>query len=348
MIQIGLIGIGHWGPNIAKSFELTGKANIRWICDTNEAVFKKVSSKYSDASLTTRIEEVLEDDQVDGIVISTPTATHYELTKKALEAGRHVMVEKPITNDSEKAIELIQLAAKKKKLLMVGHVFEYNATIRTLKEMIDSGDLGDIHYINFERTNLGPVRTDVSALWDLATHDISIINYFIGKSPQTVTATGRSWLNQGIEDAVFATFSFDNGPLAHVHASWLNPRKVRQITVVGSKKMVVWNDLDMMQPIRIYDKRIGKNDSDDLKDTFFAFKTVVHDRGIFIPNTPVNQPLQAECDHFLDCIENNCSPLSDGYSGLRVVLALESAVESMQNNSMAKPINIPSLESLGI
>ncbi len=338
MYQIGLIGIGHWGPNIAKSLELTGNAKVRWLCDSNNTACEKITFKYPDALTTTDIGDVLADENVDAVVISTPTVTHYELTKMALEAGKHVLVEKPITDNSAQAIELLELAQKRKKLLMVGHVFEYNATIRTLKKMIDDGELGEIHYINFERTNLGPVRTDVSALWDLATHDISIIIYFMGKTPRTVTATGHSWLNQGIEDAVFATFAFDDGPLAHVHASWLNPRKVRQITVVGSKKMVVWDDLDMNHPIRIYDKSVTTDENGNLNDTYFAFKTMVQDKGIFIPRTPMNQPLQAECEHFLECIEKNQTPLSDGNSGLRVVRALEAASSSMRNNSIVTAI----------
>ena len=220
---------------------------------------------------------------------------------------------------------------------MVGHVFEYNLTIQGLKRLIDSGELGEIHYLNFERTNLGPVRTDVNALWDLAAHDVSIMCYLMGSSPINATARGKAFLN-AVEDTVFATFTFTGGTVAHVHASWLNPRKVRQITAVGSKKMAVWDDLNLQWPIQIYDKRIAGRP--EISDTLLAYKTAVVDGGIYIPNIQHNEPLQAECEHFIECIEQGDRPQSDGYSGLRVVLALEAATASMKNQSKITPVKV--------
>jgi len=331
MLQIGLIGTGYWGPNIARSFELTGKAEVRWLCDLDSIRLNKISQRYPHANTTSEIGKVLEDKELDAVAISTPAGTHYGITRQALEANKHVLVEKPITLNSKEALQLIRVAEKREKILMVGHVFEYNFTIRALKNLMDSGELGEIHYLNFERTNLGPVRTDVNALWDLASHDISIMCYILDGPPSDVTARGQAFLNADVEDAVFATFTFSNNIITNVNASWLNPRKIRQITAVGSKKMAIWNDLDPQRPIQIYDKRV--EEPSEIPDTFDGYKTAIVDGGVYIPHIDQNQPLQAECEHFIECIEKGEQPQSDGYSGLRVVKALEAATVSMKNQS---------------
>ncbi len=296
MIQVGLIGAGHWGPNIARCFELSGNVELRWLCDLDSSRLERISAKYPRAHSARDLDTVLGDVAVQAVAVSTPAATHFEIARKALLAGKHVLVEKPITTVSQQALELIRLAKQQQRILMVGHVFEYNSTVRALKDLIDSGELGDIHYLHFERTNLGPVRTDVNALWDLASHDVSIMCYLFGRAPTEVTAQGRAFINNEIEDVVFATFDFGT-TLAHLHSSWLNPRKVREITVVGDKKMAVWNDLDVQNPIRIFDKHIA--DPEVLPDSYHAYKTAVVDGGVHIPHIACNQPLQAECDHFI-------------------------------------------------
>ncbi len=331
MLQIGFIGTGYWGPNLVKSFELTGKAEIRWLCDLDSRRLEKISQKYPHAYATSEISRVLGDKKLDAVAISTPAGAHYEITRQALEANKHVLVEKPITLNAKQALQLIRIAEKREKILMVGHVFEYNFTIRALKNLMDSGELGEIHYLSFERTNLGPVRTDVNALWDLASHDISIMCYILDGAPRDVTARGQAFLNADVEDAVFATFTFSNDIIANVNASWLNPRKVRQITAVGSKKMAIWNDLDLQRPIQIYDKRV--EEPSEIPDTFDSYKTAVVDGGVYIPHIDQNQPLQAECEHFIECVEKGEQPQSDGYSGLRVIRALEAATASMKNQS---------------
>ncbi len=331
MLQIGLIGTGYWGPNLVKSFELTGKAKVRWLCDLDSRRLEKLSQRYPHANATPELSKVLADNDLDAVAISTPAGTHYEIARQALEANKHILVEKPITLNAKEALQLIRVAEKREKVLMVGHVFEYNYTIRALKNLMDFGELGQIHYLNFERTNLGPVRTDVNALWDLASHDISIMCYLLDSAPRDVTARGQSFLNADVEDAVFATFTFSNDIIANVNASWLNPRKVRQITVVGSKKMAIWNDLDLQRPIQIYDKRV--EEPSEIPDTFDGYKTAIVDGGVYIPHIDQNQPLQAECEHFIECIEKGEQPQSDGYSGLRVVRALEAATASMKNQS---------------
>jgi predicted dehydrogenase len=340
MIQVGLVGAGYWGPNIAKSFELTGRAQIRWLCDLDAARLARLGEKYISARTTLELAEVLQDGSVDAIAISTPASTHFALASRALEAGKHVLVEKPITETSGQAAQLIRLARETGKILMVGHVFEYNATIHALKELITSGELGEVYYLNFERTNLGPVRTDVNALLDLASHDISIMIHLLDACPVEVTARGRAFLNPGVEDAVFSTFTFASGALAHVHASWLNPQKVRRITVIGSRKMAIWNDLDLKAPIQIFDKRIAE--PADIPDTFIGYKTVPVEGNTTIPKIPLNQPLLSECEHFLDCVELGAEPRSGGASGLRVVAALEAAARSMANGSIVTPIELPS------
>jgi predicted dehydrogenase len=321
---------------VARSFELTGRAAVRWLCDRAPARLAALGARHPDARTTSDAEELFADPELDAVAISTPATTHFALARRALDAGKHVLVEKPFTATAAEAKELLRLHDGRRTVLMVGHVFEYNATVRALKEIITSGELGRIYYLHFERTNLGPVRTDVNALWDLATHDVSIMCYLLDRMPREVTCRGESFLNPGIEDAVFGTFAFDGGTLAHVHASWLNPRKIRQITVVGSKKMALWDDLDLRAPIQLYDKHIA--DPADLPDTYLAYKTQVVDGGASSPAVRLNQPLQAECEHFLDCIAHGRRPQSDGHSGLRVVRIAEAAAASMRNGSAATAV----------
>ncbi len=328
--RVALVGTGYWGPNIASSFEATGRAEMAWLCDLNPDNLARAAKSRPDVPTTADFDQVLNDATVDSVAVSTPTATHFELAAKALRAGKHVLVEKPITSTSAEAAELTKIAEECGRVLMVGHVFLYNAGIRALKELIDADELGEIYYLSFERTNLGPVRTDVNAMWDLASHDVSIICDLLDAAPDAVSATGQHFLNQEIEDVVFATFAYDDGRKAHVHASWLNPRKVRQLTVVGSKKMVVWNDLNQTNPLQIIDKRVEYPEP----GTFYEFRTVCVDGGSNIPQIPVPPPLQEECAHFLDCVESGQTPRSDGSNGETVVRILEAATESLKKDGV--------------
>jgi predicted dehydrogenase len=336
MHEAALIGLGHWGPNIARALQLTGRARVRWLCDLDERRLQAIARSHPEARETRDAEEVFADPAVDVVAVSTPATTHHALARAALRRGKHVLVEKPMTASSLEARDLLHLAETSGRVLMVGHVFEYNSTVQALRDLLRKGELGDIYYLMFERTNLGPVRTDVNALWDLATHDVSIMCYLLDAAPIEVTARGQSFLNPGIEDTIFSTFTMDDGAVAHVHASWLNPRKVRQVTVVGSRKMAVWDDLDLRYPIHIYDKHIAE--PREIPDTYLAHKTLVVDGGAFSPPVVLNQPLQAECEHFLDCVDAGRRPQSDGHSGLRVVLAAEAAIASMRNGSVIMPV----------
>jgi predicted dehydrogenase len=328
---IGQIGSGYWGPNVANSFKATERADVKWICDTRPASRETFVQRHPTAKATGSLADVLGDPEVDGVAIVTPTDTHFAITKAALEAGKHVFVEKPITTVVAEAEALAELAEQKGLVLMVGHVFQYNASILALKELIAKGELGTVNSLSLERTNLGPVRTDVSALWDLVSHDAYIMADLLGERPLAVSAYGRSYLNAGVEDVIFATFTFASGALAHVHASWLNPRKVRQITVVGSQKMAIWDDLDMKQPICIYDKRVEPPEIGKIEGSFMEYKTMVVDGGTVTPRIQLNRPLQSECEHFLDCMETGKRPISDGRVGADVVKALTAAERSMKN-----------------
>jgi len=319
VLNAGLVGVGHWGPNVIKSFELTGSATVGRVCDLDEKALERIRALHPRAATTTELGDLLEDDTIEALAIATPVPTHFPIASLALEAGKHVLLEKPLTATSDEARRLIAIAAERDRVLMVGHVFGYNASIRALKGFVDSGELGKLQYMSFSRTNLGPVRTDVNALWDLASHDVSIMTYLLGSPPTEVTARGQAYLNAEIEDAVFATFSMADDAMAHVNVSWLNPRKIRRITIVGDKKMAVWDDLDMQRPIQIFDRHV---EMPRYADSYLDYKTAVVDGGIYIPSVRLNQPLQAECAHFIECVETGGRPQSDGENGLRVVLAL--------------------------
>ncbi|MEO5376963.1 MAG: Gfo/Idh/MocA family oxidoreductase [Magnetococcus sp. DMHC-6] len=342
MHNIGLVGMGYWGPNIAKSFLSTNRAVLRWLCDSNQAHLETIASRYPTARLTNHLEEMLADPDLDAVVVATPTATHYSIAQQVLVAKKHLLVEKPLTTSTQEIRHLIQLSRQVGKCLMVGHIFSYNAGICALKEIIQRGELGQIYYLSMERTNLGPVRTDVNALWDLATHDISIMVELLNDLPMEVTALGMSYLNPSIEDVVFATFAFKNKMIVNIHASWLEPKKVRKMVVVGDQKMAVWDDLDLTNPIRIFNKSVQYLAPDKITGSFLEYKTMVVDGGQSSPNVTLNQPLQAECEHFLDCIESGRLPLTDGINAMKVVQSLEAATLSMQQRGA--PVTILPLE----
>jgi predicted dehydrogenase len=339
MLRAALVGTGYWGPNLANAIERTGKAILHRLCDADPHNLSALARRYPHTRTSSDIGEVLQDASVDAVFIATPTATHYELGRRVLEAGKHVLIEKPLTTNSQAAATLVRIAEERRCVLMVGHVFEYNAAIRAVADLIGSGELGEIYYMSFERTNLGPVRTDVSALWDLAAHDASIMCDFMGAAPVSVTASGQSYLNPGIDDVVFATFLFECGAAAHVHASWLNPNKVRQVTVVGSRKMAVCDDLDLRQPVRIYDKGVGLPPLSEITGSFLQHKTLIVDSGAMIPVIQATEPLLTEVDHFFDCILSGKRPRSDGVSGWRVVRMMEAAAESIARDSMVVPVD---------
>jgi predicted dehydrogenase len=345
--SINFIGLGHWGPNLVRAFINSQRATVGLVCDLSPSRLATIQRNISTSIRTTSDPLVAANDPAaDAVVIATPTNTHFALAKAALEAGKHVLVEKPLAGSVEDAESLVKLAKQRNRLLAVGHVFLFNNGIRAVKNLIAHGDLGNIRYIFSTRTNLGPFRTDVNALWDLGAHDVSIFNYWLDAEPRLATAYGTSYLTPGVEDVVVANFSYPRQVQACVHASWLNPQKVREITVVGERQMVVWNDMDLNEPVRIYHKSVDverpASDRDPgYVDSFGAFRMLVRSGDVVIPKIDAGQPLDAECQHFLDCLEGKATPINDGAVGLQAVRALAAAQQSMRNCSALTEIAGP-------
>lgn len=330
MIKLAVVGAGHWGPNLINNLYTHKDAWISWVADANPNRLQTVAERFPGVQTTEDAMAAIEADDVDAVLIATPTSTHYEFANKALEAGKHVLVEKPLAATAAEAEQLCEMASKTGKILMVGHIFVYNAAARKAKEYIAEGDLGRVYYISMERTNLGPIRVDVNAAWDLAAHDISLASYWLNSDPLTASAVGGAWINRGVEDAVFSTLRYPGDVLVHLHASWLNPKKSRGITVVGERRMLTFDDINMSEPIRVYDKKVREERTDmPFVDTFASFRMSVRDGDIVIPKVPMGEPLKAEINHFLECIENNSRPLSAGAEGLAVVKTLEAINRSL-------------------
>jgi predicted dehydrogenase len=329
ILRIAVFGAGHWGPNLIRNFHNHLASDVVWVVDRDPARLALTKSRYPEIGVTSDVDRVLADPDVDAVVIATPTSTHYALAAAALRAGKHVLVEKPIATRLAEAEELCALAEAESRILMVGHVFLFNAAIRRVKQYLDEGKLGQIFYVSMARTNLGPIRMDVNAAWDLAAHDVAIVNYWLEGVPTHATAHGGSWINAGIEDAAFANLWYDNGVMVHLQVSWLNPRKVRDITIVGEKGMLTFDDMNLSEPLRLYDKTVTEQRSPGFIDTFASFRTSIREGDILIPRIAANEPLRAECDHFLECIGSGVRPVSDGWSGAAAVRVLSAFDRSM-------------------
>lgn len=323
-IRVALVGYGYWGPNLARNFHEMQDAELAWICDINTDVLPHAARRYPTARTTDEYARVIASD-VDAVAIATPARTHYALAREALEANKHVFVEKPLTMSSGEAEHLIALAEARGRVLMVGHVFEYNPAVRTVKRLLEAGALGDLYYVYSTRVNLGRVQSDINALWSIAPHDISILLYLLGEMPVEVSARGGTYLNGTVEDVVFLDLRFPNGVLAHVHASWLDPSKVRQMTLVGSKRMVVYDDVASEGKVKVYDKGVYRKQA----GVYGEFQYKVHSGDIHIPRIELVEPLWVELEHFVACVRAGERPLTDGYSGLRVVRVLEAAQASL-------------------
>jgi predicted dehydrogenase len=329
MIQVAVLGAGHWGPNLIRNFHNHLQSKVAWVLDLDPSRLAEVSTRFPDIKTTSSTAEVLGDPSIDAVVVATPTSTHFALAKAALERNKSVLVEKPIATSSREAAELCAIAGRTKRVLMVGHVFVFNPGIQRVKQLIDAGDLGQLYYVSMVRTNLGPIRVDVNAAWDLAAHDISIVNYWLGDGPVSVSATGGTWVNPGIEDVMFATLRYPAGVLVNLHVSWLNPRKARDITVVGDKKMLTFDDMNLSEPLRIYDKHVtDTRTSVPYVDSFGSFRASVRDGDITVPRVALGEPLKMECEHFLECVRAGRQPLTGGPEGLAVVRALEAIQRS--------------------
>jgi predicted dehydrogenase len=332
-IRIAVLGAGHWGPNLIRNFDNPPVSIVKLVVDRDSVRLKQVRARFPGVAVSQEAADAFADPAIDALVIATPTSSHHELCKAALEAGKHVLVEKPITTQSAAADELVALAERRERVLMVGHVFIFNLAVQRVRGYIDAGDLGGIYYLSMVRTNLGPIRADVNAAWDLMSHDISIANYWLSAEPETASAIGGTWINTGREDAVFATLRYPSGVLVNVHASWLNPRKSRDITVAGDKRMLTFDDMNIMEPLRIYDRRVSDRATvPDVVDTFASFRASIREGEITIPKVSTGEPLRNECEHFLDCIRTGKRPIVGGTEGAAVVRALEAIDRSMRDH----------------
>jgi predicted dehydrogenase len=333
-IKVGTIGYGYWGPNLVRNFVENPHTDMVIVADLNKDRLSKVKSTYPQIMVTSDYTDFF-NHQLDAVVIATPPPTHYALAKECLQHGLHVLVEKPITLNSQDAKELIEIAKTNHLVLMVGHTFEYNAAVQTLKDLINSGELGQIYYVDAARLNLGLFQRDLNVLWDLAPHDISILLYILGKTPLSVSAHGMPFVNEGIQDVVYMNLIFPDNILAHIHVSWLDPCKVRRVTVVGSKKMVVYNDIESLEKIRIYDKGVEKP---PYTNSFGDFQFSYRYGDVTIPNIRFSEPLQKECRHFVECIVNHTEPQSGGLDGLQVVKVIEAAQHSLSENGLHQEV----------
>jgi predicted dehydrogenase len=309
------------------------RSEVRWVADLNEQRLDAVKQRFPAVKVTSKPEEAITDPDVDAVIVATPAVTHYGLVKQALENGKHVLVEKPLTKDGVEGEELVALARSNERILLVGHIFVYNRAVRWVKDYIDSGELGAVYYISSSRTNLGPIRADVNAAWDLASQDLAVFNYWLGATPISVSAIGGNWINEGVEDAVFSTIRYSDKRLCQLHVSWLNPRKVRDITVVAQDRMLTYDDMNLSEPLRIYDKGVLHDEnSAQFVDTFGSFRSSIRDGDITIPRVGMGEPLRDECEHFLDCITKGAQPMTGGAEAVAVVKTLEAMDRSMQNS----------------
>ncbi len=330
MNKLSVIGAGYWGPNLIRNFYELGVLNS--ICDKDKEKLAKISGKYPSVIATTNVDDAIQ--KSDAVVIATGASSHYELAKKALLAGKHVFVEKPLTLRTQEGEELLRLSKDKSLVLMVGHLLLYHPGLNKIRDYLIKEALGEVYYIYSQRLNLGKIKRDENALWSFGPHDISVILYLLNKMPTKVTAIASSYLQEGVPDVVFLTLQFPGKVLANIHLSWLDPHKIRKITIVGKKKMVVFDDMQPTEKIRLYDKGV------DYKPSFkpYGEDLVLRIGDIVIPDIGSKEPLRLECQHFLDCIEKHETPLSDGANGVQVVRILEAAQQSLEQGGA--PIQI--------
>jgi predicted dehydrogenase len=326
-LKIAVIGCGYWGPNLIRNFRSQPDCIVKTMCDISEERLDHMSTLYRDVDTTSDADSVFKDPDVDAVVVATPVDLHYEFAKRALEAGKHVFVEKPMTSTAVHSRELVDIAKEKGLTLMVGHTFIYSAPVRKIKEIIESGELGEIYYISSRRLNLGLFQRDINVTWDLAPHDISIILYIFGTTPKSVNCQGKAHINPGIEDVTSLCLNFENGGFATIHSSWLDPNKVREMVFVGSKKMLVFDDNEPLEKIKIYDKRV---EAPPHYDDFASFTYSYHYGDMLAPYIKQTEPLKVETGHFLDCIRNGEESLSSGEKGHHVVQILEASSRSLE------------------
>lgn len=326
MIRIGVIGYGYWGPRIVRNFQGIEGAEVAVVCDKNPASLKRAQHDYPHIKVSTDLCDVLGSPKIDAVAVITPVWTHFELAKAALEKGKHVFVEKPFTSTAAQARELIDLAEQRNLQIMVDHTFLFTGAVKKIKQLVDEGAMGELYYYDSTRVNLGLFQHDVNVIWDLAPHDLSIMDYVIGKKPQYVTANGQSHLN-GLEDLAYLTIYFTNKIIAHINVNWMSPVKVRTTLIGGEKKMLVWNDLEPDEKVRVYDKGVSvTNGQNSVYELLVSYRS----GDMWAPKVEQTEALSAEAKYFVSCIETGQRPFNDGIAGLRVVEILEAADVSLK------------------
>ncbi len=341
MLKVGVIGCGHWGPNHIRVFNQLPLSEAVMCADPDAARLEAVKRSFPDIQPVQDYHDILSCREIDAVCIASPTNTHYIIAKESLKSGKHVLCEKPLSLHPSECEELASLAKDQKKQLMTGHVFIFNPGIVKLKELIDSGELGHIQYAHSKRTNLGPFRYDVNAVWDLAPHDVSIFNYLFDGCPKNVSARGQKYLGNKLEDVAFATLEYPDRVVVNIHVSWLDPKKVRQITVVGDKKMAVWDDLDNIGPVKIYDKHVERTSK--YYESYGEFQLLSREGNITIPNIGFSEPLKEQAQYFVTCIQEGRDPeKADAFKAAAVVKVLCAIQCSMDQNGA--PVNIEEMK----
>lgn len=337
-IKVGVVGCGYWGPNLIRNFRALPDCNLKVMCDINPERLEHLGALYPEVEGTDDFKHMLNGIGLDAVVIATAVKSHHAMAKASLLAGKHVFIEKPMAASSDECEELLELAQKKGRILMVGHTFLYSPAVRKIKQIVDSGDIGEIRYICARRLNLGLFQKDINVTWDLAPHDISIIQHIMEEQPLSVNCRGSANITPGVEDVTTMTLSFRKQRSAIIQSSWLDPRKVREMTIVGSKRMIVYDDVAPLEKIRIFDARV---EIPPHYDTFAEFQYAYHYGDMYAPYIKQEEPLKTECQHFLDSIRNGTPPLTDGRKGLELVRILEAASDSLKRGgalvSMEEP-----------
>jgi predicted dehydrogenase len=330
-VSVGVVGLGYWGPNLARNFDRLSETELRWICDSSEESRARWAPQFPNARLSGDLDELLGDPDLDAVAIATPVPLHADLAVRVLKAGKHCFVEKPLAQSVADAERVVDAAGEAGKVLMVGHLLEYHPGVRKLKEVASSGDLGEIRYIYGNRLNLGKLRPDENALWSLGAHDVSVLLHLAEEEPTELKAFGGSYMNAGVEDVVFCILRFPSGLMAHLHLSWLDPHKERRFTIVGSQRMATFDDMELEQKLVIYDKGFDEDYSS-------YGEYIARSGDVWSPRIPNEEPLRIECRHFAECIRDGKEPISDGASGLRVVRVLEGLQRSLQGSSSAAAV----------
>lgn len=335
-VNIGVIGYGYWGPNLVRNFSEIPGAAVKMVSDFKPELLAKAQARYPTIEVTTDCQDIFSNPAIDAVAIATPVSTHFNLALAALKAGKHVMVEKPMTMTTEQSLRLIDEAERRDLILMVDHTFVYTGAVQKMRELVATGKLGEVYYYDSVRVNLGLFQHDINVLWDLAVHDLSIMDYVLQKQPYAVSATGISHVPGGLENIAYLTLFFENNLIAHIHVNWLAPVKIRRTLIGGSQKMVVFDDLEPSEKVKVYDKGITLNgNSESVYQRLIGYRT----GDMWAPQLDVKEALRTEGEHFIQCIQRGEHPITDGEAGLRVVKILEAATQSIKKQGQLVELN---------